>query len=151
MNRPRTLLAIAALCCLPFSTAINSAERVDGTNATTSVDLAGDWQSSQFGTQTLSLRPDGSADLKIRLGTLAAVLYGRNLTLQLKWKLEGNLLTQNVIGGFPERSVLKLTQKFGATHIYRVIDQTSQSLTVEDVATGKTCSWNSVSSDSVAL
>jgi len=151
MNRPRTLLAVAALCCLPFSITTKSAECVDGTTAAKSVDLSGDWQASQFGAQTLSLRPDGSGDLKIRLGTMAAMSYGRNLTLQLTWRLEGNLLTQNVVGGFPERSVLKLTQKFGATHVYRVLDQTSQCLTVEDVATGKTCEWNSVSSDSNSL
>ena len=146
MNRSRTLLAIAFLFCMPLSSGIKSAQSDDSTTASTAVSLAGDWQSSKFGTQTLSLRSDGSADLKMHLGVMAAVLYGRDITLQLTWKQEGNLLTQQIVGGSPARSVLKLTQKFGTTYVYRILEMTSAELIVEDTSTGKICSWNSLSS-----
>ena len=145
MNRPRTLLAIALLFCLALSIGIKSAQSHGGTAASNAISLAGDWQSSKFGTQTLSLRPDGSADLKMHLGVMAAVLYGRDITLQLKWKQEGNMLIQEIVGGSPTRSVLKLTEKYGTTYVYRILEMTSAELIVEDTSTGKTCSWNSLS------
>lgn len=146
MKQSRTLLVVGLVFCLSLSVGTDSSESRAAIPAAPKLDLAGEWQASEFGTQTLSLRSDGSADLKMQLSTMAAVLYGRTVMLQLAWKLEGNVLTQQVIGGTPAKSVQKLTQKYGTIQSYRVLDMSNGKLTVEEVSTGKTSSWSMLQS-----
>ncbi len=147
MNRRNASLALSLLMFLPFSAGTKASSAHLQPPAKVAQDdqlLVGNWKSSQFGTQTLNTRPDGTATLTMRLSTMAAVLYGRELTLELKWTLEGQTLTQHVVGGTPEKGVQKLTRKFGDTYTYRVVEATPAQLVVEDASTGKTSHWSAL-------
>ena len=63
--------------------------------------IVGTWEAQQFGHQILTTRPDGTATIKMSLTPMAAVLYGRQVTLDLLWTLDGEVLTQQIIGGSP--------------------------------------------------
>ena len=144
---PRTAyLILSLLICMPFS----AGARGNKTHAAVALNdtspLVGSWQSSSFGTQTLTTCPDGTATLEMRLSPLAAVLYGRELTLQLKWSLDGQTLTHQIVSGLPTRGAQKLTKKFGETYTYRVLEATREQLVVEDITTGKTSHWTAVDS-----
>ena len=157
MNRRTTSLIFTLLICLPFANRIGAARIHAGsgepgadqlpTGQSISDRLIGDWHSAKFGTQTLSTHADGTAVLKMHLSTLAAVLYGRDVTLQLQWKLDGNSLTQRVVGGSPEHSVEKLTRRYGNSYSYRIVELTGSQLIVEDTSTGKTCCGNALPAD----
>lgn len=145
MSQRTVYLILSLLICMPFS----AGARGNRTQAAPLQDispLVGSWQSSSFGTQTLTKRADGTATLEMRLSPMVAVLYGREITLQLKWSLDGQTLTHHVVSGFPVRGVQKLTKKFGETYTYRILEATPEQLVVEDIATGKTSHWTAVDS-----
>ena len=107
--------------------------------------IVGDWESRQFGRQRLTTRADGTATINMSLTPMAAVIYGRQVTLDLRWTLDGNMLTHEIVGGSPEISVRKLMAKFGGIQSYHVLEYHSNYLLVSD---GKTDSepvrWNAV-------
>jgi hypothetical protein len=92
--------------------------------------IIGTWEAQQFGHQILTTRSDGTATIKMSLTPMAAVLYGRQVTLDLLWTLDGEVLTQHIIGGSPARSVEKLIAKFGETQQYRVLETRRDQLLV---------------------
>ena len=116
--------------CLTLPSAPNSctdhAEPVGG--------VIGTWEATQFGHQVIATRPDGTATINMSLSPLAAVLYGRQITLDLRWTLDGELLTQQIIGGSPSCSVEKLIAAFGDTQKFRVLDTKQDQLIVAKAA-----------------
>lgn len=78
----------------------------------------------------------------MRLSPMVAVLYGKELTLDLTWKLNGDTLVQTVTGGSPEAGVKKLTGKYGETYTYRILESSREQLIVEEKHTGKISHWN---------
>lgn len=145
MSRRTAYLILSLLICMPFS----AGARGNKTQAAPVQDtspLVGSWRSSNFGTQTLTKRADGTATLEMRLSPMVAVLYGRQLTLQLRWSLDGQTLTHQIVSGLPARGTQKLTKKFGETYTYRVLEATPEQLVVEDAFTGKTALWTAVDS-----
>lgn len=151
MNPRATLLILSLLICLILSSEIGVPGSQAGdqtipdpplTDQSISDRLIGEWQSAKFGRQTLTTNADGTAVLRMHLNTMAAILYGREVTLQLEWKLNGPVLTQQVVGGSPERSVSKLTRKYGTKYCYQIVTLSDRELIVEDTSTGKTCCWH---------
>ena len=115
---------------------LQTAELVAGSDAgITSLDIVGHWESSKCGRQVLAACPDGTATLTMSLSPMAAAIYGRNVTLNLQWTLDGEYLTQHIVGGYPAKSVEKLVRKFGDTATYRVLEHDAQHLLVADIAT----------------
>lgn len=107
--------------------------------------IVGDWESLQFGRQLLTTRADGTGTIQMSLTPMAAVIYGRNVTLDLRWRLDGNMLTQEIVGGSPAKSVNKLIAKFGSTQSYQVLEYQSDYLLVSDGKTdSKPVRWNAV-------
>ncbi len=97
--------------------------------------IIGTWEAQQFGHQILTTRPDGTATIKMSLTPMAAVIYGRQVTLDLLWSLDGEVLTQHIIGGSPARSVEKLIAKFGDTQTFRVLETKPDQLLVAKAQT----------------
>jgi|GEM_PF-1589963 len=121
----------------PPNSATDQAEPVGG--------IIGTWEATQFGHQVLTTRPDGTATIKMSLTPLAAVLYGRQVTLDLRWTLDGQLLTQHIIGGSPSRSVEKLIAKFGDTQKFRVLEtKRDQLLVAKALADSHPVCWTAV-------
>lgn len=107
--------------------------------------IVGTWEAQQYGHQILTTRPDGTATIKMSLTPMAAVLYGRQVTLELLWTLEGEILTQRIIGGSPARSVEKLIAKFGDTQQFRLLETNRDQLLVAKVQAGSNpVSWTAV-------
>ncbi len=53
---------------------------------------------------------------------MAAIAYGRHVTLDLRWTLEGSVLTQTIVGGSLANSVRKFISKFGGTQCYHILE-----------------------------
>ncbi len=100
------------------------------------INLPGTWESSAFGRQILTMRPDGTGTIAMTLTPFAVPIYGRKVNLDLQWTLNGKFLTQQIVGGSPERSVEKLIRKYGATREYLVVEHDADSLLVRDVTAG---------------
>jgi len=100
------------------------------------IELVGKWESTVFGHQTLTTRPDGTATISMSLTPLAVPFYGRKVELDLKWTLKGDYLTQHIVGGTPARSVEKLIRKYGETHEYLLVEHDAEHLLVRDVTGG---------------
>lgn len=92
--------------------------------------IIGTWEATQFGHQVLTTRQDGTATIKMSLTPMAAVIYGRQVTLDLLWTLDGEVLTQHIIGGSPTRSVERLIAKFGDTQQFRVLETSPDQILV---------------------
>ncbi len=146
MNQRTASLLLSLIILHPVSSGIRAANATSPAMIAPSrnLQIVGTWQSAQFGRQTLTTKSDGTAELKMRLTPMAAVLYGKEVTLQLKWTLDGDNLTQHVVDGSPERSVQKLTQKYGHTYSYRILKLSDSQLVVEDTTSGKVCHWESL-------
>jgi hypothetical protein len=112
------------------------------------IELVGQWESTVFGRQTLTARPDGTGTIAMTLTPLAIPIYGRKVNLDLEWTLNGRYLTQRIVGGSPERSVEKLIRKFGDTHEYLVVEHSANHLLVKQT-TGESdpVRWTAVKSD----
>ncbi len=109
--------------------------------------IVGNWEASHLGHQILTARPDGTATIEMSLTPMAAVLYGRHVTLNLRWTLNGNLLTQQIIGGSPANSVKKLIAKFGGTQCYRIMEcQFDHLLVSNSNSDSEPIRWTAVSS-----
>ncbi len=109
--------------------------------------LVGNWEATRFGHQVLTARPNGTATIDITLTPMAAVLYGRHVTLDLIWTLDGNVWTQTIVGGSPAKSVKKLIAKFGGTQCYHVLECQNDYLLVSNGdRDSEPIRWNAVSS-----
>ena len=107
--------------------------------------IIGTWEAKQFGHQILTTRPDGTATIKMSLTPMAAVLYGRQVTLDLLWTLDGEVLTQHIVGGSPARSVEKLIARFGETQQFRVLEtKRDQLLVAKSQADSNPVYWTAV-------
>ena len=107
--------------------------------------IIGTWEAQQFGHQILTTRRDGTATIEMSLTPMAAVLYGRQVTLDLLWTLDGEVLTQHIIGGSPARSVEKLIAKFGDTQQFRVLEtRRDQLLVAKAQAESSPVCWTAV-------
>jgi hypothetical protein len=107
--------------------------------------IVGTWEAKQFGHQVLTTRQDGTATIKMSLTPMAAVIYGRQVTLDLLWTLEGEVLTQHIIGGSPARSVEKLIAKFGDTQQFRVLETSpDQILVAKEKSESNPVCWTAV-------
>lgn len=107
--------------------------------------IVGNWEATYLGRQVLTTRPDGTATIEMCLTPMAAVAYGKRITLDLRWTLEGSELTQTIVGGAPENSVRKLIAKFGSTQCYRVLEfQRDHLLVSNSKADSKPIRWTAV-------
>jgi hypothetical protein len=84
--------------------------------------IVGNWEATRFGHQILTARPDGTATIQMCLTPMAAIAYGRHVTLDLRWTLEGSVLTQTIVGGSLANSVRKFISKFGGTQCYHILE-----------------------------
>lgn len=131
----------------PHTAEISSAtEEIPNSNRALSLEnIVGNWEATHLGRQVLTTRPDGTATIEMCLTPMAAVAYGKRITLDLRWTLEGSELTQTIVGGAPANSVRKLIAKFGSTQCYRILEYQRDYLLVSNgKADGKTVRWTAI-------
>ena len=94
--------------------------------------LIGSWTTKSFGTQELTNYSNGTARLDVTLSRLAALRYGKSLTLDLVWKVKNGVMTHTVKGGNPPEKVARLVNDWGKTLKYEIVELTdSHMLLVE--------------------
>lgn len=93
--------------------------------ALTEVEAAfvGRWETDFHGRMRIEKRPDHTAELVIDFDFLASLLYGSRLTLQLEWKVEGNILTHNIVGGEPADARERLIRDYGRSCSYEILER----------------------------
>jgi len=91
--------------------------------------------------RSIEMRPDGTASLHVKLGWIPSLLYGKELTLELKWNVEKGVLTQVVTGGTPEANVQRLLKDFGREHEYRIVQHSPTDLVLETIPPDEVHHW----------
>ncbi len=84
--------------------------------------LLGFWKLDDGICRRIEVRPDGTATMEVKLDAISALFYGPKLTLEVSWKLEGNVLTYIAVSGKPEDKVARLLKDFGSTQVYTIIE-----------------------------
>lgn len=127
----RAILAVA--CTFLFGLRLMEADAPRVALVASSEVVSGTWRIHRYGDHVLTTNPDGTATMQMKLNRLAAMFYGSEMRLDLRWNIEGGLLKQRVVGGFPESAVNKLIEDYGDTHDYRILERAKDHLLVEDV------------------
>lgn len=113
--------------------------------------LIGVWQQHKHGERTLRVNADGTATVQVELNMLGALMYGKRMTLQLNWSLDGDVMTQTISSGTPPESVQRLIRDWGNRREYRVIDVSHEHLILSEVGDdGDHDVWTSVESTPVS-
>lgn len=136
---------LLGILCL--SDCVNGASRAatNQADAQMSQMLVGTWKTKAWGEQVLTNNADGTASLDVELNRLAAIRYGRELELKLKWTVENGVLSHNLVSGSPQRRVDRLINDFGASTKYRVVEVTHSELVLEELNdSGKRHVWEAV-------
>ncbi len=143
-------------CSFATNAQSSASKMIEGTSLTSTTQssdqdltlnqIVGNWEATHFGRQILTARPDGTATIEMRLTPMAAIAYGRHVTLDLRWTLDGSKLTQTIVGGSPANSVRKFIAKFGGTQCYQIMECQKDYLLVSNgKAESKPIRWNAVS------
>lgn len=94
-------------------------------------DLVGRWLLDRSIRREIDIRPDGTASMKVTLDFLTSLVYGKELTLNLNWTLQGDLLTHTVVSGVPQENVDRLVSQYGASMTYRVVESNPNGMVLE--------------------
>jgi hypothetical protein len=141
----RAVMAVA--CTLVFGLGLIEADAPSAAVVADSAAVTGTWRLQRYGTHVLTTHPDGTATMQMKMNRLAALSYGKELRLDLRWTMEEGVLTKRVVGGSPESAVARLIRDYGDTYDYRILEQTSDYLLVEDLASpGTPVRWEAGSS-----
>jgi len=95
--------------------------------------LLGRWVRNGSIQRDIVFLPEGKATLTVRLDYFSALLYGREMQMDLVWKLENGILTNTVIGGTPQANVARLIKDFGDTLSYRIVKVDQTELVLKDI------------------
>lgn len=124
-------LPVVALQTLPLAAICLASAGLCAAGETTAKDealqrkLVGTWTTRSFGTQELTNYSNGTARLDVTLNRLAALRYGRSLTLDLVWTVKKGVMTHSIKGGSPPEKVQRLVNDWGKKLEYRVIRVTN--------------------------
>jgi hypothetical protein len=80
--------------------------------------LVGTWQDSFFGTRTLTLNADGTAQMTLELDFAGRLLYGRRLDFDMQWSVEAGRVTINILAGRPAKSAKSAMNTWGSRYVY---------------------------------
>jgi hypothetical protein len=80
--------------------------------------LVGTWQDSFFGTRTLTLNADGTAQMTLELDFAGRLLYGRRLDFDMQWSVEAGRVTIDILAGRPAKSAKSAMKTFGSRYVY---------------------------------
>lgn len=71
--------------------------------------------------------------MNVQLDYLSALLYGREMNMELSWELDDDILTHRIVGGTPKGNVDRLVRDFGDSLSYRVVKVDETELVLEDL------------------
>ncbi len=82
--------------------------------------LVGCWQDSFYGQRTLTLKPDGTATMFLKLDFAGRLLYGKTLEFDLNWSLDGSTLSFEILTGRPVDAAQSAMKLWGEAFDYRL-------------------------------
>ena len=85
-------------------------------------DILGTWVLDDGIRRVIHNRPDGTATIEIKFSYLTSFRYGEKLKLDLKWTLEDNVLTHEILDGTPEAGKKALIADFGSKSYFKVLN-----------------------------
>lgn len=101
----------------------------------TPADLVGTWVLNDGIRRVIEARLDGTATLFVQFDFLTSFRYGSELQLDLKWKLKDNLLTHEIVGGFPESGKKTLISDFGKKAYFKILSISQDEMHMVDFDT----------------
>mgnify|MGYP005818206619 CR=1 FL=1 len=106
--------------------------------------LTGRWLLNDSIRREINIRPDGTATMDVKLDYLSSFLYGKELHMELIWKLEDGVLTHTVTSGTPEENVKRLTHDFGDTRAYELVSVDEKEMVLKSPKDGELHHWVSL-------
>lgn len=80
--------------------------------------LVGTWRDSFFGTRTLTLNADGTAQMALELDFAGRLMYGSRLDFDMQWSVEGATVTIDILDGQPAKSAKSAMNTWGSRYVY---------------------------------
>lgn len=77
-------------------------------------------------------RPDGTATMDVTFSYLTSFRYGEKLRLNLKWTLKDDVLTHEIVDGFPESGMKTLIHDFGDKSYFKIVRLDHQQMHLVD-------------------
>lgn len=94
--------------------------------------LLGTWEDQYQGKRTMSLNADGTGTMQVELSGLQAALFAARLRFDLRWTLDGKVLTKKTIGGEPADKVNLILNSLGNTAVDTILEMTDDRLLLLD-------------------
>jgi hypothetical protein len=111
--------------------------------------LLGTWELHDKGLRTITVNPDGTATMDVKIDNIARFIYGRRLSMDLEWTMSDGVLSYSIVGGNPDRTVGRVINNFGRDFQYRIVGIRDDAIELEDVADpGTVYEWASVAAPS---
>jgi len=95
--------------------------------------IEGHWVRNGTIRRDIVISPGGKATLNVQLDYLSALLYGREMNMELSWTLKDGILTHTILSGTPKANVARLIHDFGDSLSYKVIKADQTELVLEDL------------------
>lgn len=82
--------------------------------------LIGCWKDTFCGQRTLTLKEDGSACMHLDLDFAGRLLYGKSLDFDMRWSVEGTVITFEILTGRPVDAAKSAMKMWGESFEYRL-------------------------------
>ena len=99
--------------------------------------VLGVWRDFYRGERTLTLNPDGSGTMVVKLGGVAKKLFAETLQFDLVWEFEEGRLVMSTVDGRPASKFELIRKLYGDRADYEVLELTADQMRLRDFG-GKT-------------
>lgn len=94
--------------------------------------LIGCWKDTFCGQRTLTLKEDGSACMHLDLDLAGRLLYGKSLDFDMRWSVDGTVITFEILTGRPVDAAKSAMKIWGESFEYRLVLVDGEQLQARD-------------------
>lgn len=109
--------------------------------------LVGEWSGYYQGQRKLKVGADGLGTMVARPAGLAATLLAAELTFEIRWKLNGDRLEFETVGGEPLDKVNVVVKMYGRNRSHKILELQSDKMVLLDEDGVTKYVWNRVTSE----
>ena len=102
----------------------------------------GTWYAEVHGTRMTTLNADGTGYVHAKLDWVAALVYGKELHINVEWVVNGDVMTHSIVSGTPEENIAAITRDFGSKKDYRIEKAEGDTMTLVDPGDGEVIVWH---------
>lgn len=103
--------------------------------------ILGEWTQERHGTRRLTVRSDGTASMHVTFSEIWKYLFGKEVQLQIRWTIAEGRLSFETVNGEPAESFKIISQMFGRTRSYPILQLDREQLLLSDEADGSQDLW----------